>query len=428
MAQGPGLPRAPRDDSGLTPSRTEQGVNTAPTLSAADEIAQLRAENERLKKLLDQQGKLVMPGPIGGLRGSKIHYDKYPFSGARLGGITGKALKAGTIKQTTDFPYLPQATTDMDQLEADFMRWGYCMVKDAISPAQIQAQLDRLLDQAEAERAAKVANMSHGDCAQLIGNILPKGQVFRDILAFEESACQQGPLIEKLMGKILGKGFYLGTAHGSIVHQGGGLQDMHQDQGYVPLPHPPYPLAVLIIWLFSDFSLENGGTYLVPGTHIDEQGANHVRPEVEYEKLVKSEPGLCALKAPAGQCFIMDARLLHSGGKRTAAGTRYGLRNLYIRGHMRQQENQFLGCSDEVLEKCSKKLLGYMGFKPYLGLGMVNGNGFDPAPRKVPVCELSMSRPEDFAQDFDIKHSRAAKMAQDAGSKHMEYVGPRAKL
>ena len=61
----------------------------------------------------------------------------------------------------------------------------------------------------------------------------------------------------------------MGTAHGSIVHQGGGRQELHQDQGYVPLPHPPYPLACLIIYSYTNFSLEEGATYIVPGSHRD---------------------------------------------------------------------------------------------------------------------------------------------------------------
>ena len=64
-----------------------------------------------------------------------------------------------------------------------------------------------------------------------------------------------------MLGKILGRGWYLGTAHGSIVHQGGGLQGMHIDQGEVAIDiMPNVPLKCLIIWLWSDFNVENGGT------------------------------------------------------------------------------------------------------------------------------------------------------------------------
>ncbi len=80
----------------------------------------------------------------------------------------------------------------MAQLEADFMKWGYCLIKDAMSQKQIRAQMDRLLDQATAERASKVAHMSHRGNAQLVFNMLPKGQVFRDIISHSKSPRAKG--------------------------------------------------------------------------------------------------------------------------------------------------------------------------------------------------------------------------------------------
>ena len=68
------------------------------------------------------------------------------------------------------------------------------MVKDACTPEQVQAQVDRLVDQAAAERAAKVARMSHKNTAQLVNNMLPKGEVFRDLLEFHPRAAQHGDL------------------------------------------------------------------------------------------------------------------------------------------------------------------------------------------------------------------------------------------
>ena len=136
--------------------------------------------------------------------------------------LVGMTKERDQIRPTSDFPELPIATTDRARLEADFIRWGYCIVKDALSQSQINAQIERMLDQADAERAAGVAHMSHRGAAQLVFNLLPKGQVFRDLVALEERAIQKAPLVEALLGKILGPDFYLATAHGSIVHQHGG--------------------------------------------------------------------------------------------------------------------------------------------------------------------------------------------------------------
>lgn len=410
---------AQTDQYGISPSRAEEGVTTAPTLSATDEIAELRLENARLNERLAE-----LEGDDNGDPGEyprEITYADQPMSGARLTGITKQRER---IRPSTDFSELPTPTKDRAQLEADFVRWGYCLVADAMSPEQVQAQVDRMLDQAEAERAAKVAHMSHRGTAQLVFNLLPKGQVFRDLIALETSAVQEAELVEELLGKILGDSFYMGTAHGSIVHQHGGRQEMHQDQGFVPLPHPPYPLYCLIIWLYTDFSLEEGGTYIVPGSHREASGRNKVRPDVAYEKM--AEERLVALTAPAGSCLLTDSRVLHSGGMRSAPGTRLASRILYARGMMRQQENQLASVPQEIIDAASPKLKGLIGFKPHYGLGMVDGNTIDPARPKVHVAELSMSHPEDFDQDFDWKYTENAKdLSEKPWESFAEYLGPK---
>ena len=203
-----------------------------------------------------------------------------------------------------------------------------------------------------------------------------------------------------------------------------GLQELHQDQGIVPLPHPPFPLFCLIIWLYTDFGLEEGGTYVVPGSHRDAAGNNLVRPDTDFAAL--ADERLVALNAPAGTCFLTDSRLLHSGGKRTAPGTRLASRILYCRPEMRQQENQLAGMSEETFRALSPKLKQLIGFRTFQGWGMVDGNVIDPDMAHVPVGELSMSRPEAFDQDFDSRHSEDARRRAAADwETFTEYRGPR---
>jgi ectoine hydroxylase-related dioxygenase (phytanoyl-CoA dioxygenase family) len=417
-----------QDDRQVSPVRTEAGATTAPMLTAADEIAQLKQEVARLKAQLaataPPAGGKVNSGNSGDIGDNgewprELTYGQQPYSGARLGGITRQRER---IRNTSEFPELPRPTRHQPQLEADLIRWGYCLVADALSPAQTQAQVERLLDQAAAERAAGVASMSHRGAAQFVPNLIPKGQVFRDLIALEPHAADAGPLVEDILKRMLGKGWYLCTAHGSVVHQHGGLQELHQDQGFVPLPHPPFPLYGLIIWCYTDFDLDNGGTYIVPGSHRDAAGNNLVRPEVEYERLADGR--LLAIAAPAGTCIITDSRVLHSGGKRTAPGTRLASRILYGRGFVRQQENQLACIPDALLEQLSPKLLGLIGFKPHQGLGMVEGNSIDPRKPRTVVGELSMSRRQEFAADFDWRHTELAKASAQQPGNHADYRGP----
>lgn len=178
-----------RDDQSLTPTLTDQGVSTAPSPSAADEIAELRQEIARLRAQLGG-GASSAPCDAWPLT---ITYGDQPYSGARLSGISRQRER---VRPSTDFPELPRPTRDATQLEADFVRWGYCLVADAMSPGQICAQTERLLDQAAAERAARVARMNHHGHAQLVFNLLPKGQVFRDLAALEPSAADGAGLVE----------------------------------------------------------------------------------------------------------------------------------------------------------------------------------------------------------------------------------------
>ena len=80
--------------------------------------------------------------------------------------------------------------------------------------------------------------------------------------------------------------------------------------------------------------------------------------------------------------------------------------------------------SDQILDNMSAKLKGLIGFKPYYGLGMVDGNAIDPDKPKVHVGELSMSRPDEFEQDFDWKYSQNAKqLAALDWESYAEYLG-----
>lgn len=373
-------------------------ASTAPHIDLERENAELRAENTHLRARLAQNDNASDDE-----WSRTITYDQQPMSGAQFAGIT-KDREA--IDRTSEHPVLPRPTSDPEQLEADFIRWGYCIVADAMTMTQVDAQVKRLLDQAEAERSSGVAHMSHRGRAQFVPNLLAKGEVFRDLIALEERAAVGAPLVESLLSKMLGKDYYLGTAHGSIVHQGGGRQELHQDQGFVPLLHPTYPLYNLIIWTYSPFSLEEGSTYVVPGSHRTPGGENLIHPDTGTVGLAKGK--LLALDAPTGSCTLTDSRLLHSGGKRTAPGTRLAARILYCRGMMRQQENQII-CADHILDELSPKLKRLIGYYSYYGLGMIDGNPVDPAKPKVPVGELSMSRPEEFEQDFDWRHTQYAK-------------------
>ena len=349
-----------------------------PTVPDHDEtVARLREENARLRAELarlrtEKEESADTTWETAMARGIAYADGRSPTSSLsagrllkQLAGLSKERMKAGLIRNSAEFEYLPRPSTDEAQLEADFVRWGYCLVKDAMSPDQVQAQVDRLVDQAEAEKNSKAGIMtSRNETAQLVNNLVLKGAVFRDAVEFKESAAQRGPLVDRLLTKVMGEGFGLGCAHGSIVHQGGGLQELHIDQGGMPMPYPPFPFGSLIIWCYSQFDLDNGATYCVPGSHRSATGTTRFRDGADLVRLVEGEPGLVAICAPPGTCILTDTRILHCGGRRTASGTRYAMRCHYNRYFMRalhEQSTANVHVPDDVYELLSPRLKQMMG-------------------------------------------------------------------
>ena len=350
-----------------------------PVVTTQDEtIAVLRDEVNQLRLELDQLRVHPTEPSLGATWDTEMargivytdgHSPTSSMSAGRLlkqfSGLSKERMKSGEIRDSRDFDYLPNPSSDEKQLEADFVRWGYCLVKDAMSPDQVRTQVDRLVDQAAAERRLNVGMMtSANDRAQLVNNLVLKGSVFRDAVEFKELAAQGGPTVDRLLTKIMGEGFGLGCAHGSIVHTGGGLQELHIDQGGMPLPYPPFPFGSLIIWCYTDFDLANGGTYVVPGSHRNASGATSFQDGTDLLQLVNGEPGLVAVCAPSGTCILTDTRILHCGGRRTAPGTRYAMRCHYNRHFIRplhEQSTANLHVPDHVYDELSDRLKRMMG-------------------------------------------------------------------
>jgi ectoine hydroxylase-related dioxygenase (phytanoyl-CoA dioxygenase family) len=356
-----------------------------------NEIVQVREELERLRV---QQA--AVPSNASwetemeqGIVYTDGHSPTSSMSAGRLlkqfSGLSKERMKSGQIRDSREIDYLPIPSVDEAQLEADFIRWGYCLVKDAMSPEQVRAQVERLVDQAAAERLRNAGIMtSANDKAQLVNNLVLKGSVFRDAVEFKESAAQRGPTVDRLLTKIMGEGFGLGCAHGSMVHEGGGLQELHIDQGGMPLPYPPFPFGSLIIWCYSDFDLANGATYVVPGSHRHANGTTSFQNGADLFQLVNGEPGLVAVCAPAGTCILTDTRILHCGGRRLAPGTRFAMRCHYNRPFIRplhEQSTANLHVPNDVYQKLSDRLKQMMG---------ITDNN------QTPVGELSVNEGSDL--------------------------------
>lgn len=127
---------------------------------------------------------------------------------------------------------------------------GFCLVKEALNPEQLQRVRQRTLEQAAAELVAGVAWIDGakpsgpnpgGDPGpnQRMFNLTNKGREYRDIVEHSTNTVEKGPLIEALCTELLGNDYLLSSFTSNIAGNGGAQMALHQDQSMVPMPHPP---------------------------------------------------------------------------------------------------------------------------------------------------------------------------------------------
>ena len=160
-------------------------------------------------------------------------------------------FKPGSYYDTTTgnkHPYwkdkdLPQASKDIERLRADMRQWGYCKIEDALSAEQVANIRKRVLDQAEGERMAGIAQRTPS--GQNINCCVNKGRCFEGLIEQHPSVVQGGPLVEQLVTEALGNNWICTSLIAAISLEGGVPQALHQDQDIALDSRSPITINIL---------------------------------------------------------------------------------------------------------------------------------------------------------------------------------------
>jgi len=182
----------------------------------------------------------------------------------------------------------------------------------------------------------------------------------------------------------------IGVTQAIQIGPGQGAQPLHRDDTVFLWRHPTYgrEARVQIMVAISDFTAENGGTLVIPGSH---KWDDERQPRIE--EAVSTE-------MTAGSALIFLGSTYHAGGQnRTADELRTGLTIALDVATLRQEENMYLALPMEVVASYPEevqRLLGWSAGVNNMGWVEIDGQMADPIRllRKFdgPVVGMSAGR------------------------------------
>ena len=195
-----------------------------------------------------------------------------------------------------------------------------------------------------------------GDKTKRVSSLVAKSKTYGEELA----TC---PQILGVMDRLLlshCERYQLHVTQAVRIGPGQGLQIIHRDDALMPFRHPGPQCLCNTMWSLTDFTVENGATNVVLGSHTWD---DDTYPD-------ENTPRAHAVM-PRGSCLIYLGSVYHGGGRnnsedewRTGAITGYSL------GWLRQEENQYLAVPPAVarnLREDVQHLIGYHLHDFFLG-------------------------------------------------------------
>jgi ectoine hydroxylase-related dioxygenase (phytanoyl-CoA dioxygenase family) len=156
--------------------------------------------------------------------------------------------------------------------------------------------------------------------------------------------------------------YLLNTAQLIQIGPGENAQRLHRDEEAWPnMPHERPELSVEALIALNDFTVENGATQVVPGSHRWARGREPEPTEITHAVM------------KAGSAVYYLGSTLHGGGANvTQNESRRGLFYGYVVGWLRTAENMFLTVPLDKVRHMPTRVQELLGYKPLDGVGLVD--------------------------------------------------------
>ena len=239
---------------------------------------------------------------------------------------------------------------------------GYTIVRDFLDASALERVRAGLAPHLSTHAGR---NNFEGFKTERVYTLVGRGKVFEDIAEDER--------VLRLLDAHLKPGYLLTASQAICIYPGETPQPIHYDDSLYPIARPRPSISMSTIVAVDDFTAENGGTEIIPGSHLwsdaDIAGA-YDGHDHDAEMQPALEAQLVPVVMPAGSCLMFHGTLMHRGGANRSAAPRLAFSNQYCEPWARTQENFFLGVPPEIVSTMSPRvqtLLGYHIHPPFMG-------------------------------------------------------------
>lgn len=256
-----------------------------------------------------------------------------------------------------------EGNADPVELAALLRRDGAAIVHDALTPDQLtglNAELDDTINATSpglrfpsAERMIEF----YGHSTIRLDGMPSRSAAFREVML--------SPLLCGVADELLlptCNDYLLNTGQLIQIGPGETVQQLHRDEdawSHYPAPKPL--LQVEAMFALTDFTVENGATQVVPGSHHWPQDRKALPEEIVSAEM------------PAGSALYYLGSAIHGGGANTTKNeSRRGLFLGYVVGWLRTEENLFLTVPIEEVKAMPQRVQELLGYKAHGGIGVVD--------------------------------------------------------
>ncbi|HKY95763.1 MAG TPA: phytanoyl-CoA dioxygenase family protein [Kiloniellales bacterium] len=156
--------------------------------------------------------------------------------------------------------------------------------------------------------------------------------------------------------------YQFGSLTGIEILPGEGNQRLHRDQNCYWKRFEGLEMQVSALWALDDFTLENGATRVVPGSH-----------RWPLDRLPTADDLVVQATMPVGSLLLYLGSTFHGGGANRSNAARLALINTYALGWLRQEENMYLSIPREAADALPESIRLLMGYRRHGLVGWYPG-------------------------------------------------------